>query len=336
MNLKLLKEVLSWQAESRNTAQQQAIMDNVRNLLGAKVNVTFDAYGNMYMVKGTAEVYPCVVAHVDQVHTYCLNYNVLQSEDVLLAYDPVAGKQVGVGGDDKCGIYLVIQMLKKYPAMKAVLFKDEEIGCLGSGKANIEFFTDCAFILQGDRKHNTNDAINHTNGVSTTSTEFDDAAAEVLKANGYFLSRGTSTDIGELVYRDVGCCAMNIACGYYNAHSSTEIVRISKLEQCENFFYAMIDTLAHQRWEHIAKKYVNTYFGGTGGHKSTKNQRWDTATGKWVNDFAPLPSQFGKKCTMCNGVTAYDSTHGDQYCASCGLFARDIQYWEEQLKLAAQ
>ena len=154
---------------------------------------------------------------------------------------------------------------------------------------------------------------------------FDDAAADIRKEHGYVLARGTCTDIGELVSNDVGCCAMNIACGYYQAHSSSEFVRISKLEQCEQFIYGLFDNLAYKRWEHIAQKYKQSYFPDWGG----KSKSWG---GGSHTQQLPAAKKSGT-CKLCSGKTTHDFIVGDEFCASCNLFARDIEYWELQLKL---
>lgn len=322
MNVKLLEKCLKLQAESNNNEQQQAIFDAVAKMIPDNCTITYDTYGNMYIVKGVADIYPCVVAHVDQVHKYCADFNVIKTGDVFLAFDPTAGRQVGVGGDDKCGIYLTIRALQDFPACKVVLFKNEEVGCKGSAACNIDFFSDVSFIIQGDRKHNEHDCINHTNGVQTTSSAFEASAKHILAAHGYSFAKGSCTDIGELVCRDVGCCTMNLACGYFGAHTASEIVRVSLLAKCEEFMFAMFHELGHTRWEHKAEKWsYSTPFraGGT----------WNGYNGQTAKRKA-LPPVLPGKCPLCtNDMT--DEKH-DAFCNSCGMYASDIAYWESQIK----
>jgi putative aminopeptidase FrvX len=323
MDIKLLKTVLQWQAESHNVAQQRAIFEEVTKLLPRGCTVTYDSYGNMYITKGTADVYPCYAAHVDQVHKYCDNFTVLRTGDFFHAFDGARGQQVGVGGDDKCGVYLCIQALKKFPACKVALFKDEEVGCVGSGKADLAFFSDVAFIVQGDRRHNKNDCINYTNGVSTSSAEFDAAAAPILKEFGYAFADGSCTDIGELVKRGVGCVALNLASGYFNAHSATEVVSISKLELCENFAYALFENLGHQRWAHVGKsKYASQYGDGWYNQYPKKGKK----------PAGHLPA--AQDCQLC--ASPMTTTHGEHYCGSCGLYKSDIEFWIDEMKKHAE
>lgn len=324
MDIQLLKDCLLFQAESNNDAQQQAIFDGVAQMIPKSCKIHYDKYGNMYITKGKAELYPCVVAHVDQVHKYCNNFNLLQAGDVLLAFDDVRGSQVGVGGDDKCGIYLTVRALREMKACKVVLFKNEEVGCRGSGACDISFFEDVSFIVQGDRKHNYNDCINHTNGVKTTSKDFEHAAKEVLDRHDYAFATGSCTDAGELVVRNVGCCALNLACGYFGAHSSSEIVRISLVDACERFMFDMFETLGHQRWTHIAEKKVYAPYNSTWNN-------WNKGPGKKNVPLPPLPKHDAGDCPLCASKMEQDKNDHDAYCATCGMYASDIAYWESQI-----
>lgn len=319
MNVKLLEKCLMLQAESNNNEQQQAIFDAVSRMIPKGCTITYDTYGNMYIVKGHADIYPCVVAHVDQVHKYCDDFNVIKVKDVFLAFNPTSGHQVGVGGDDKCGIYLTIRALQDFSACKVVLFKNEEVGCKGSAACDISFFEDVSFIIQGDRKHNNNDCINHTNGVSTTSKAFEEEAKPVLDAHGYEFAKGSCTDIGELVCRDVGCCTLNLACGYFGAHTASEIVRISLLAKCEQFMFAMFEEMGHTRWEHKAEKYV---------YKPFTRWAWDGFNNR-ANTRPALPKVAAGKCPLCTNQMTPEGH--DDFCSTCGMYATDIAYWESQI-----
>lgn len=53
---------------------------------------------------------------------------------------------------DRCGVYLCLEGLLTYPAIKVALFMAEESGCIGSSAVDVDWFKDCAFIFQSDRK----------------------------------------------------------------------------------------------------------------------------------------------------------------------------------------
>jgi hypothetical protein len=54
------------------------------------------------------------------------------------AYDN-DGAPTGIGGDDKCGVFACLTLLKELPYVKAAFFVSEETGCHGSLKADPRF-----------------------------------------------------------------------------------------------------------------------------------------------------------------------------------------------------
>ena len=49
-----------------------------------QVEVATDAKGNIYVTKGIAENYPCIVSHIDQVQkTHSRDFVCIESEDVI-------------------------------------------------------------------------------------------------------------------------------------------------------------------------------------------------------------------------------------------------------------
>ena len=74
---------------------------------------------NIYVTKGKADVYPCVVAHTDTVHNFVPGYGVCKLGDKFYAMDSINMQQVGVGGDDKVGIWAALECIKKFDNIKA-------------------------------------------------------------------------------------------------------------------------------------------------------------------------------------------------------------------------
>lgn len=258
-SLRRLKTILGLQAESYQLEQQTAIAEFVVDMIQregkCKLHVESDQEGNYYLTKGAAETYPCVVAHLDQVHDYNFGmYRILEDGDTLFAISKRKGKwstmyeQVGTGGDDLVGVWLCVELALKFDAIKIALFVDEEVGCIGSGKCDLSFFDDCSFILQGDRRGH-DEWIEHTNGVQVASPEFKKAIKPILKKHKYDFGYGTITDAGELACRGVGIVCANVACGYYDAHFDTETVSIKHSHRCLKLMSDVISSLGNQRWE---------------------------------------------------------------------------------------
>lgn len=252
-----LKTLLSLQAESYEDKQQLLIAKKVIELYhdlkkdDTPFEVFDDKYGNTYIVKGKADLYPCVVAHLDQVHDVKEVYQIHQDEDIIFAVAKTKSgdyKQVGTGSDDLAGVWLCLELLLSQPILKVVFFLDEEVGCLGSEKSDTEFFKDCTFILQGDRRSDTNDFITKSNGVNISSEEFQKAVTPILEKFNYSLNKGIATDVGQLVINGVGCCTANISCGYFDEHTDEEYSLASLSLTCLYLMESIIKEMATKRW----------------------------------------------------------------------------------------
>ena len=125
-----------------------------KNIQDVKIELDWNT-GNIYMTKGTSDTYPCMVAHLDQVQKYHpTDFTVIETKDLLFGYSPTERSFCGLGADDKNGIWLCLQCLQKFNEIKVAFFVGEEVGCIGSSKANMEFFNDCRFVIQPDKgKH---------------------------------------------------------------------------------------------------------------------------------------------------------------------------------------
>ena len=151
-----LKEVLSIPTK---TYQETLMIEYLDKYFTEKgYNHTIDQHGNVYVTKGESDMYPCVIAHTDTVHSITDMVveeeqlpNVLgELKDSFKAYQAVTGNPVGIGGDDKCGVYSCLEILERLPVIKAAFFVSEETGCHGSRKASPEFFSNVGYCIQFD------------------------------------------------------------------------------------------------------------------------------------------------------------------------------------------
>ena len=74
---------------------------------------------------------------------------------MIFGYSPKERKQCGLGADDKNGLFIALECLASYDAIKCAFFVGEEIGCKGSGAVDISFFDDCRYCIQIDRRGNS-------------------------------------------------------------------------------------------------------------------------------------------------------------------------------------
>lgn len=244
INIDLLKEILTLQAPSKEEDKvREYIINKIEKDLKIDCHLEVDKKGNLLVTKGIASLYPCIVSHLDDVHKYDDSKTIHQQNDILFAFN--GEKQIGCGGDDKVGMYICLQALIDFDVIKVVFFVEEEIGTIGSNEVDLEFFKDCKFIAQPDRKGNS-DLINYTNGTDVMSAEFKEFLTPIIEPYKYSYAHGSCTDVGKLVNRGVGISSFNISCGYYNAHQSTEIVKISEVNICYDLLKTIINKCTKQ------------------------------------------------------------------------------------------
>jgi len=259
--IKRFKSVLQIQSKSGKEESMIKFIENeLSNIPGVKFHTKDN---NIYVTKNTKKVkdliYPCMVAHTDTVHEIIESYHILRYDNIFFAWDGKNNKQWGTGGDDKCGIFVTLELLRIIPNMKACFFYSEEIGCIGSGKADLDFFKDCGFILQVDRKGNEDFCTSYS-GDKMVSKEYSDTVANTIKKYGYSESWGGSTDVFKLKNRGLELCVSNMSSGYYDPHSNNETINIEDVwvvfQMCSELFYILKDKV----WKH--KKEITVHQGG--------------------------------------------------------------------------
>lgn len=201
--------------------------------------VSHDMRGNMYIVKGKSDTYPCVVAHLDQVQDrYPHDIQIEESANIIFSYSPTLRRQCGLGGDDKCGIWIALKMLQKHEAIKIAFFVGEEVGCVGSSDAVMEFFVDVRFVIEPDRRGN-HDLITTIGYTSLCSDEF--VSAIRPQDFGYMPNSGAMTDVETLRERGLKISCINLSCGYYNPHTEDEFVDKGDMINALNFVNSIIE-----------------------------------------------------------------------------------------------
>lgn len=252
------------------------------------VDAWFDEHGNIYAVKGEAEHYPCVVAHLDTVHDFVdklVLYSYIKKDQKFLFAKDGNGKATGIGGDDKCGIFAALELLDRKKNIKLAFFVEEEMGCIGSDNADTEFFEDVGYIMQLDRWGNS-DVISDYIG-STTSAEFDLKIKPKMLKYGYSTASGLMTDSLTLHSNEIGVSAINISCGYYGHHTSSEEINTAELWNAVMFTSEMIDALGENAYPSLPEKY-SSYYGSDArdysGRYDTYEERKESAVARFLRN----------------------------------------------------
>ena len=193
----------------------------------------------------------CLVAHMDTVHEKT-------PKSFVYSGGKVASPE-GIGGDDRCGIYMILKIIEKHNC--SVLFLEhDEIGCVGARKFTETALADQVqfnYMIELDRK-GSKDAVFY----DCDNPEFEKFITE---DGDWKTAIGIFSDISKLAPY-IGCAAVNFSCGYYNAHTKSEYVVLEEMEANIKKVCKLLErTTEEDKFEYIEADYVtkyNTWYGG--------------------------------------------------------------------------
>lgn len=155
-----------------------------------------------------------LVAHLDTVHRERPEI-ICFSEDGRFVMSPQ-----GIGGDDRCGVYMILQILREVHCH--VLFcEDEEIGGHGASaftKSKIKAKVN--YIVEMDRRGD-NDAVFY----ECNNPDFTD----FVLSFGFVEKQGSFSDIS-VIAPYLKTAAVNLSAGYYNEHRPHESIDMLAVE----------------------------------------------------------------------------------------------------------
>lgn len=259
MNTDLLKQLYAIHSPSNGEKKMRKFLKKVALSYGA--NVQQDKAGNLLITKGISDTYPCIAAHMDQVQkAHSKDFKAYEFDGAIMGYSQKAKEQQGLGADDKNGIFIALECLKKYDVLKVAFFVGEEVGCQGSSAVDLSFFDDCRFVVEADRR-NAHDLITEI---------YDDLCSEEFleainyEKFGYKPTDGLSTDVGELKSRGLKISCINLSCGYYEPHTNHEFTVLEDLENALNFVMNIVENCTAV-YTHVADPRPSrmSYYGGS-------------------------------------------------------------------------
>lgn len=266
--------------------------------------VTYMRDGNIYVTKGQSDVYPTIVAHTDTIHHIEDTFAVLKHNGVYFGWN--GSEQVGVGGDDKVGIAVALWFLQELDKVKIAFFRDEEIGCVGSSFADMRFFDDSSFVVQCDRQ-GSDDVAYSIMGQTLFDASFRNHIEPIVDRYGRKIVTGRMTDVWKLRQKGLKVASMNLSCGYFEPHSSKEIVVESVVESTVSFIEEMIEEVGYEkRW--IVSKAIYS----------------EPVTNPWRMTSAPVVMHepdlniFEDLCPECgNDTVLWEDEVAQYFCYSC-------------------
>lgn len=311
--MELLKQLFSIHSKSGKEGKIRKFIWNWVRQTVPDAKIECDKPGNLYVTKGKSDTYPCIVAHMDQVQErHSKDFIAYEAEDIIIGFSPKHKEQQGLGADDKCGLWIGLKCLQKFDCLKLAFFVGEEIGCKGSGLANMAFFDDCRFVIEPDRK-GSEDLITQ---IGWTPLCSDDFLKDIgFKKFGYKETDGMMTDIEALKDHGLLLSCINVSCGYYKPHSNEEFVYKPALLNCFAFVEHIIKTCTkvYPHIDNTAYYEKQNYYGDI--YDDYYSEIYDLLTNDPSLSFGDIEAMFkdwyGNKINKIELETSYDQARED-------------------------
>jgi len=260
-DITLLKEVLS--VPTKTNQEHRMVEFLVNWLTENNIKHYVDDKMNVYATKQeTSDIpedfyFPCVISHTDTVHHIdTINIREMMLENAQGELKPSLKAfndrdlPTGIGGDDKCGVFACLTLLKETPNLKVAFFASEETGCHGSRAADSTFFENVGYGIQFDAPENwmiTEKCFGQV--LFDRETEFFEKIDKVL-TEGMDNDRmqymvHPYTDVYALRSKfDFSC--INFSIGYYDYHTPNEYVVIEDVFNGIEMGRKMIEELGYK------------------------------------------------------------------------------------------
>jgi hypothetical protein len=193
---------------------QYELKDHLYTYLVEKGYNPIYADGYLY---ATGDIPVMLQAHMDTVHSS-------PATEIFVSNKGNVSSPQGIGGDDRCGIYTILSIIKQGYKPYILFTEDEEIGCVGAKKFVKDLDTyvdkpDIHFIVEIDRK-GVDDSVFY---------ECDNKDFETfINTYGFVSDFGSFSDICETAPA-IGVAAVNLSSGYYNPHTLREYISLGDL-----------------------------------------------------------------------------------------------------------
>ena len=183
-----------------------------------------------------------LVAHLDTVHRERVR-EIFYSKDGTRLMSPE-----GIGGDDRCGVYIILQVIQNTRCH--VLFcEDEETGAIGAREfAKSKIKPKVNYIIEVDRR-GADDAVFY----NCDNPEF----AEFVCGFGFIEARGSFSDISVIAPR-LGIAAVNLSAGYHNEHSKSEYVDLTEMATVMERLSRIVETPS-KKYKYLERTQLSFY-----------------------------------------------------------------------------
>jgi putative aminopeptidase FrvX len=213
--------------------------------------VKVDNYGNLLATKVVGDGNGATVllsAHMDTVK------GVLADRELIEKNGRISSSKGALGADDRAGIAIILTVLENINKLgfdgtiKVAFSREEEIGCVGSGKIDPKWYEDVDLAIVCDRRNSRDIVVGC--GMAFCSNEVAYFMEDVSKMADmdYKATEGGISDA--MTFAEEGINSINLSVGYYNEHTDREYVVISEMKDTTRL---ILQTIA------IINQFVDTF-----------------------------------------------------------------------------
>ncbi len=164
---------------------------------------------------------PTFSSHLDIVGCKPPTLDEIEIKDAIVSLKQGAKASV-LGGDDRCGVWIMLELMKTHKNAVFAFFYDEEVGCVGSRlHCNLPIFKQVNAFIGLDRRGTYDCATYGTDSL---------ALIDIATTFGYKEEWGSITDVAVLAeHWQIPC--INLSVGFNSEHSQREWVDFSVTER---------------------------------------------------------------------------------------------------------
>jgi len=234
INQKIREDILKIQNPSNEDIEMYSYVK--KHLFDYKTIIE-DGRNGFIIEVGTEDYKPLFCSHLDSVHSIVNNYTIYKEK--THDGDIIYHSPTGIGGDDKCGIIIMLSLIQAGVAGYYAFFRNEEIGCIGSNKLDISGIVGKVSLIMGFDRRSSSDIIidsfeNNSEVLNILENNFTDInITEGLISDCWTISRRLKNEI----------MCMNIFSGFYEPHSKSEYISLKGMKKAYKFTIDLLGML---------------------------------------------------------------------------------------------
>ncbi len=272
-----------------------------------------------------------LLAHLDTVHEQAPT----EDEIFIDTKKGVVWSPVGIGGDDRCGVFNILKQLQLGHRPSILFSWNEEIGCVGSDyfSGNLEdadlldyLQNKILFAIQIDRK-----GFSESVYYDLDNQDF----KEYINSYGFETRLGSYTDICQ-VCPFYGFAGVNLSAGYMDEHTAYERIYYNEMMNTVSKVDKILSDVDNEGQRHYDYIGMLDYYPSGGYYEDEQlygnpygaynyNYGWDSPSDD--DDDEDLLQD--KECSLCGGTTATtgvtwnmmgeDASIYDEMCDNCRM-----------------